>query len=393
MVQSRVVDSCVKQSLSPLAKKKKQRKRKVRVALKKNRGKRARRGNLTQEARTDPEWIEDIAGGERVSGKGDTSRYRTVIASETDDGALQIDVDLDACVTGRVLSAIGQTSRVQLDDGRYVECTIRQVVRSLARDQRNAVVTGDRVLVGDADEEFGVIERVEPRHGVLSRSSRHRAHVIVSNVDQLVIVVPADDLKPVLIDRFLVSAEQGAIQAVLCFNKMDLVDPVDLVTWAGLYARLGYEVVQTSAETGDGIERLRQLLWGRETVFAGQSGVGKSTLLNAVQPGLKLATGEISQSTGKGRHVTRRTQLIELEGGGYVVDTPGIRQLALWDVIPEEVEGFFVEFRPFVAFCRYPDCSHTHEDGCAVKRAVEVDLIHESRYASYLRIHSGEDLE
>ncbi|GIS59086.1 MAG: putative ribosome biogenesis GTPase RsgA [Planctomycetaceae bacterium] len=375
-----------------LGKKKSNRKRKVRVALKKNRGKRARRGNLTQQARTDPERIEDIAAGERVSGKGDTSRYRTVIAAETEGGDLQIDVDLSTCHTGRVLSAIGQMSRVQLDDGRELECTVRQIVRSLARDQRNAVVTGDRVLVGDVDAETGVIERVEPRHGVLSRSSRHRAHVIVSNVDQLMVVVPADDLKPVLVDRFLVSAEQGEIASVLCINKIDLLDPAELVGWTGLYARLGYEVVLTSAETGAGISRLRQLLAERETVFAGQSGVGKSSLLNSIQPGLRLLTGEISSSTGKGRHVTRRTQLIELDGGGYVVDTPGIRQLALWDLIPEEIEGFFVEFRPFVALCHFPDCSHTHEEGCAVKRAVETELIHESRYASYLRIHAGEDL-
>ena len=375
-----------------MGKKKSNRKRKVRVALKKNRGKRARRGNLTQQARTDPERIEDIAAGERVSGKGDTSRYRTVIAAETEGGDLQIDVDLSTCHTGRVLSAIGQMSRVQLDDGRELECTVRQIVRSLARDQRNAVVTGDRVLVGDVDAETGVIERVEPRHGVLSRSSRHRAHVIVSNVDQLMVVVPADDLKPVLVDRFLVSAEQGEIAAVLCINKIDLLDPAELVGWTGLYARLGYEVVLTSAETGVGISRLRQLLAERETVFAGQSGVGKSSLLNSIQPGLRLLTGEISSSTGKGRHVTRRTQLIELDGGGYVVDTPGIRQLALWDLIPEEIEGFFVEFRPFVALCHFPDCSHTHEEGCAVKRAVETELIHESRYASYLRIHAGEDL-
>ena len=378
--------------MSRLGKKKNQRKRKIRVALKKNRGKRARQGNLTQQARSDPERIEDIAAGERVSGKGDTSRYRTVIASESSTGDLQIDVDLSQCHPGRVLSAIGQHSRVQLDDGRHLECTIRQVVRSLARDQRNAVVTGDQVLVGDVDAQTGVIERVEPRHGVLSRSSRHRAHMIVSNVDQLVIVVPADDLKPALIDRFLVSAEQGQIASVICLNKIDLLDPAELVGWSGLYARLGYEVVLTSAQTGVGIPRLRQLLCDRETVFAGQSGVGKSSLLNIIQPGLRLATGEISPATGKGRHVTRRTELIELDLGGYVVDTPGIRQLALWDVIPEEVEGFFVEFRPFVALCRFPDCSHTHEDGCAVKRAAESELIHESRYASYLRIYAGEDL-
>ena len=170
-----------------------------------------------------------------------------------------------------------------------------------------------------------------------------------------------------------------------------LVDPAELVGWQGLYARLGYGVVTTSATTGHGIDRLRDLLQDRETVVSGQSGVGKSSLLNALQPGLKLRTGDISRVTGKGRHVTRRTELLELDAGGWVVDTPGIRQLALWDVIPEEVEGFFVEFRPFVALCRFPDCSHTHEEGCGVKQAVADGLIHPSRYRSYERIYSGDE--
>ena len=376
----------------------KRKKQKQRVAFRKNREKRARQGDLTRDvemAGEDSERsaeIADLPTGERLSGKGELSRNRTVIAEAGEDGELRIEVDESACSRGRVLMATGLNSVVQDEEGNRHECTVRRVVRTLAREARNAVVAGDWVLCQKLDDGFGVIERVEPRHGVLSRSSRHRAHVIVSNVDQLVIVVPADDLKPALIDRFLVSAEQGQIASVICLNKIDLLDPAELVGWSGLYSRLGYEVVLTSAQTGAGIPRLRQLLSDRETVFAGQSGVGKSSLLNIIQPGLKLATGEISPATGKGRHVTRRTELIELNTGGYVVDTPGIRQLALWDVIPEEVEGFFVEFRPFVALCRFPNCSHTHEEGCAVKRAAESELIHESRYASYLRIYAGEDL-
>ena len=369
----------------------KKKKRKVRVPLKKNRGKRARQGNLTQRARSDPERIDDIAAGERVSGKGDTSRYRTVIAEEGQTGELLIEVDEELCRPGRVLSAVGHASRVQARDGTVFECTTRRLVRTLARDQRNAVVTGDRVLFQPLEEKTGVIERVEPRDGVLSRGSRYREHLLVANVEQVLVVTSADDLKPALVDRFLVSAEKGDVRAVVCFNKIDLIDPIELVGWQGLYARLGYDVVTTSATTGHGIDRLRDLLQNRETVVSGQSGVGKSSLLNAVQPGLKLRTGDISRVTGKGRHVTRRTELLELDGGGWVVDTPGIRQLALWDVIPEEVEGFFVEFRPFVALCRFPDCSHTHEEGCGVKQAVADHLIHPSRYRSYERIYSGDE--
>lgn len=369
----------------------KKKKRKVRVPLKKNRGKRTRQGNLTQRARSDPDRIDDIVAGERVSGKGDTSRYRTVIAEEGQAGELLIEVDEALCRPGRVLSALGHASRVQAEDGTIFECTTRRLVRTLARDQRNAVVTGDRVFFQPLEEKTGVIERVEPREGVLSRGSRHREHLLVANIEQVLVVTPADDLKPALVDRFLVSAEKGNVRAVVCFNKIDLVDPAELVGWQGLYARLGYDVVTTSATTGHGIDRLRDLLQDRETVVSGQSGVGKSSLLNALQPGLKLRTGDISRVTGKGRHVTRRTELLELDAGGWVVDTPGIRQLALWDVIPEEVEGFFVEFRPFVALCRFPDCSHTHEEGCGVKQAVADGLIHPSRYRSYERIYSGDE--
>jgi len=371
-------------------KSKQKQKRKVRVALRKNRKKRTRNRSLTQQARTDPERLEDALSQERVTGKGDVNRYRTVIGEDDGAGGVQIDVDESACVAGRVLSAVGQTCRVQAADGRLVECTVRRLVRSIDRDQRNAVVTGDRVR--PLDDDSGVIERVEPRTGVVSRRSRGREHLFVANIELLLIVMSADDPKPALIDRFLVSAEQGGVAAAVCLNKIDLVDPVRIVSLAGLYSRLGYDVVLTSATTADGLGRLKTLLAGRETVLAGQSGVGKSSLLNAIDPGLKLRTGSLSESSGKGRHVTRRTRLLELSFGGWVVDTPGIRQLGLWDVIPDEVEVFFIEFRPFVALCHFPDCSHTHEGNCAVKQAVEDGLVHSSRYASYLRIHAGDEL-
>jgi ribosome biogenesis GTPase len=200
-------------------------------------------------------------------------------------------------------------------------------------------------------------------------------------------------LKPSLIDRFLISAAKGGAEALICINKADLIDPVQLQPTLGLYGQLGYQVVLTSAESGAGMTFLRNLLKGRQSVFAGQSGVGKSTLLNAIQPGLGQRTAEVSGWTQKGKHTTRRAVLIALEFGGWVVDTPGIRQLGLWDVIPEEVEGFFREFRPFVALCRFPDCSHTHETGCRVKRAVSDALITRSRYHSYLRIMSGQEEE
>lgn len=380
-------------------------KQKQRVAFRKNRGKRSRTDNkLTREASgisdaDDAEGarVEDLPSAERLSGKGDLTRSRTVIVQDTDEesGALTIEVDEANCQKGRVLSATGLNSIVQNDDGEKYECTVRRVVRTMSRDARNAVVAGDIVLFQKLDEQHGVIERVDPRRSTLSRGSKRHEHVIVSNVDQIVIVMSAVDpvLKPSLIDRFIISAAKGSADALICINKADLIDPVELQPILGLYGQLGYQTVLTSAETGGGMSLLRNLLKDRQSVFAGQSGVGKSTLLNAIQPGLGARTATISEFTQKGRHTTRRAILVALESGGWVVDTPGIRQLGLWDVMPEEVEGYFVEFRPFVALCRFPDCSHTHETGCRVKQAVSDALITRTRYHSYLRIMSGQEEE
>jgi ribosome biogenesis GTPase len=197
------------------------------------------------------------------------------------------------------------------------------------------------------------------------------------------------DLKPHLIDRYLASAAQGRITPIICLNKADLVDPVDFQPILGLYSQLGIAIFLTSATMNTGIDLLKEKLRNRQTVFAGQSGVGKSSLLNAVQPDLALRVCEVSEANQKGRHTTTTAQLIKLDCGGWVVDTPGIRQFQLWDIIPEEVEGFFPDFHPFVPLCAYPDCTHTHEDRCAVKRAVALHQISAQRYESYLGLFEG----
>lgn len=374
---------------------------KQRVAFRKNRVRRSREGDLTRHveiAETDEAEsarIADLPAEERLSGKGELTRNRTIIveSDEGNFGATQLEVDLSACVRGRVVSATGLNSIVESESGKRYECTVRRIVRTMARETRNAIVAGDWVQFQPLDDVSGVVERVEPRHSTLSRGSKRHEHIIVSNVECVVIVASVADpaLKPSLIDRFLISAAKGEAQGIVCINKADLGSAPELQPLIGLYGRLGYQVVLTSAETGEGIACLRRLIRDRQSVFTGQSGVGKSSLLNALQPGLTLQTSGISSSTHKGRHTTRRTELLKLDFGGWVVDTPGIRQLELWDVISEEVEGFFVEFRPFVAFCRFPNCSHTHENGCRVRQAVAAGLVSETRYLSYRRIMSGQE--
>jgi ribosome biogenesis GTPase len=208
----------------------------------------------------------------------------------------------------------------------------------------------------------------------------------VANVDQVVFVLSLvePDLKPHLIDRFLASAIKGDVKALLCLNKVDLTDPVSYQPLVGFYSQFGVPTLLTSAQNGQGIDELRSWLRERQTVFTGQSGVGKSSLLNAVQPDLGLRVREVSEVNQKGRHTTTTAELIRLGFGGWVVDTPGVRQFQLYDTLPEEVEGYFVEFRPFVALCAFPDCTHTHEERCAVKRAVYRRQLSVERYTSYL---------
>jgi ribosome biogenesis GTPase len=372
-------------------------KKKIRVDLRKNRSKPAREHGWTRDYHQHGfEADEGGSGQERIRTKGDLSRKRTIIAEDAGDEAADMPaIDLSTCLPGRVLKVQGLYSSVATDDGRLFRCALRRLLRSLLIDERNIVVAGDRVWIRDAGNGEGMIERVEPRHGVLTRAARQKEHVLVANVDQLVIVASLAEpaLKPHLIDRYLVSAEQGHIAPIVCLNKCDLIEPADMQSLIGLYAQLGIPVMLTSAKTGAGIGQLRELLNGRETVFSGQSGVGKSSLLNAIQPHLDLVVADVSEATEKGKHTTTTAELIKLEFGGWVVDTPGIRQFDVWDVIPEELEGFFPEFRPYVPHCRFPDCTHTQEEDCAIQRAVELHQISLQRYETYLGLFAGKSLE
>jgi ribosome biogenesis GTPase len=372
-------------------------KKKIRADFRKNRTLPGRRTDLTREfLQRDAQDEDDAATSERISGKGELSRKRTVRGSQVEpadqaDFPIQLDVDESTCRRGRVLSVHGLLSTVQGEDVLLYQCATRRLLKTLSTEQRHVVAVGDRVLlrpVENSESPEGMIVRVEPRRGSICRNVRGRQQVLVANVDQLAIVASAAEprLKPNLIDRMLVTAEKGKVRPLICINKIDLVDPAELQPLAGVYSQMGYPLLLLSAKTGFGVERFRRALIGRESVVAGQSGVGKSSLLNAVDPGLGLRVRPVSESTEKGCHTTSTAELLPLGRGGYVVDTPGIRQFELWDVIPEEVAGFFRDLRPYVSLCRYPDCTHTHEDDCAVKDAVADGRLDERRYDSYCHL-------
>jgi ribosome biogenesis GTPase / thiamine phosphate phosphatase len=376
-------------------------KKKIRAEFRKNRSTRARPTGWTRQFDEHGFQDEDPSSSERVSGKGELTRRRTIHTAAPDTGDdsvsdVRLDVDEAACRRGRVLSVHGQASIVQAEGGEIYECTVRRVLKTLATDQRNVIAAGDRVLSRPLDNpqaSEGFIVRVEPRRGIISRAVRGRQHVLVTNIDQMLIVASVAEprLKPNLIDRMLVTAEKGGVRPVICINKIDLVDSALLQPLVGVYSRMGYQVLLLSAKTGVGIERFRHAVNRHESVVAGQSGVGKSSLLNAIDPELHLRVAEVSSETEKGRHTTTTARLLPIASGGYVVDTPGIRQFQLWDVIPEEISGFFRDLRPYVSLCHFPDCTHTHEADCAVKDAVAKRRLDQRRYQSYCHMLAGQE--
>ena len=259
------------------------------------------------------------------------------------------------------------------------------------------VAVGDWVEISLQSRGEGMIEAVESRHRLLSRMAPtpqgEYQQIIIANPDQTVFIFACARPEPHLgmLDRLLVMAEKQGIPALVVANKADLVDSSQALGLFSRYEYLGYPVIYTSAKSGLGVPELTLKLKGKISVFAGPSGVGKSSLLNSIQPGLGLAIRSISQATEKGRHTTVVRQLFTLEEGGYVADTPGLKALALWDIHPEELDGYFPELRELVAGCQFSDCTHVHEPGCAVQAALARGEVHPERYASYVRMRLGQD--
>ena len=302
---------------------------------------------------------------------------------------------------GVVLSGTGGNWRVRVDDSSMVDATLRgRLKRDMSgkaarRDDggRLKLAVGDVVLVEPDVGGAWVICEILPRRSRLARRAPGGAYgerIVAANVDQVVIVFAAaqPEPHPRMLDRFLVIAEANQLAARIIVNKIDLIAETDAHERFGAYERAGYPVHFTSTKRGDGLAAVRVMLGGRVSVFTGPSGVGKSSLLNALFSGLSLRVGEISGSVNKGRHTTVGAVMIPLpdESGGYVVDTPGLREVGMWALSAEHLDAYFPEFRALIPECRFADCTHTAEPSCAVKGAVERGEVSAERYASYLKL-------
>jgi ribosome biogenesis GTPase len=300
---------------------------------------------------------------------------------------------------GLVVKNTGSWYTVLTDDGQLIESKVKGNFRLKGIRSTNPVAVGDRVeLVANA-EGTAFITAIEDRRNYIIRRSQNlskQSHIIAANVDQAFLVVTVDfpQTSTTFIDRFLASAEAYRVPVVLVFNKTDLLD-ADLLRYQqmmmALYENIGYHCVAISAETGEGIETLRPLLQQKITLLSGNSGVGKSTLINRLVPDANLRTAEISDAHNTGQHTTTFSEMISLPDGGWLIDTPGIKGFGTFDMEPEELTSYFPEIFRFSKDCRFSNCTHTHEPGCAVLQALEDHFIAQSRYQSYLSMMEDKD--
>ena len=295
--------------------------------------------------------------------------------------------------TGLVIKNTGSWYTVKTDDGgQLIDCKIKGNFRLKGIRSTNPVAVGDRVTIIPNAEGTAFITAIEDRRNYIIRKSSNlskQSHIIAANVDQafLVVTVNYPQTSTTFIDRFLASAEAYRVPVTLLFNKTDLLCEEELryqQMMIDLYDNVGYQCLAISAETGEGIDKVMDMLTGKVTVLSGNSGVGKSTLINRLLPGVNLRTSDISDAHNSGMHTTTFSEMIPLPLGGYIIDTPGIKGFGTFDIEPEELTGYFKEIFRFSKECRFSNCTHTHEPGCAVLKAVEEHFISQSRYQSYL---------
>ncbi|MEL6821193.1 MAG: ribosome small subunit-dependent GTPase A [Calditrichota bacterium] len=298
--------------------------------------------------------------------------------------------------TGKVLTSTRKTYIV-LVEGERITCTLRGKLAS-KKSRISAVKVGDNVDISlnpEPDEDIrGVIEKVYPRKSQLSRTIESRSHqeqIIAVNIDQLLIILSARSpaFKLGTLDRYLVIAEKNRLKARICLNKIDLAEKAEFQRYAEYYRKIGYPFHFTSAETLEGIAELEAELRGTVSAIVGHSGVGKSSLIKAIAPELDIRLGEVSERTNKGMHTTTAAELYPLPSDIFVIDTPGVRELGLWEIYKRDLSEFFCDIYQLSRNCRFADCQHIHEPGCAVKEAVEAGDFLPERYENYISIYNS----
>lgn len=295
---------------------------------------------------------------------------------------------------GLVIKNTGSWYQVKTDDGQFVECKIKGNFRLKGIKSTNPIAVGDRVQIILNQEGTAFINEIEDRRNYIVRRSSNlskQSHILAANLDQCMLVVTINypETSTIFIDRFLASAEAYRVPVKIVFNKVDAYDADELhylESLITLYTQIGYPCFKISAKKNEGIDTIKEELKGRITLFSGHSGVGKSTLINAILPEQSIKTAKISTYHNKGMHTTTFSEMFPVEGDGYIIDTPGIKGFGTFDMEEEEIGHYFPELFKFSATCKYNNCTHQHEPGCAVRQAVEEHYISESRYTSYLNM-------